>query len=329
MKPQILTVKPALAGANATSPTSRMVKVQEGRCFAYGGTFCLSTPIQSSLDCGFLPDPVLAFFNREREGATFTEHNGRLLMRHEGMEVSTPVVPAQSIPVLRTLGVSVPVTEQIEHLNTIASLCRNMTEDWRQAAWFKDGSIYAMKGNALCFVTEGVTSEQFGLPAESVQALARIKLKLVNFVKDQQSVQFEFEDGTWLASRLVDGLQPPDFTKVFDVPDACCRKIVFNPAVVAEVLAFKLHGDDNGEAADMKWFGKDGVLTFEAPDNTSGTFENAYTAGGNFCIKGESFRTILALEPEDLVLTYREGYAASLNGYGNGFAIAGALMKFD
>lgn len=333
MKPQILAVKPALAGPNATAFTSRMCKVQDGRCWAYGGAFCLSVPITSSLECGFYPEPVLAFFNRDREGATFTEKDGMLVMRHGILEQRTPLLPSQQIPTLQAIGRKIEITEQLEHLDVCAKLCRNNVADFTQGAWFQNGMIFAMYGRSICFSVNGLFDghPNFGLPSDSMLALSRIKSPLQYFVSDQQCVQFEFEDGTWLASRTLDGLETPNFLSAFEgyeEPDKY-QEIEFNPEVVEEVLTFKLSGEENGVPLDMLWIAKEGNLHFVAPDRTEGVFVDAYAGDMEFNIKGEAFRTVLALQPESVGIMRRnvDLPAQSMNGYGEGFAVAACLSR--
>lgn len=324
MKPQILAVKPALAGPQATALTSRLAKVQENRLWAYGGTFCLSVPLESSLECGFFPDPVLAFFSREREGATFTEQDGMLVMKHDRLEQRTAILPSQQIPVLQAVGQKVAILTQLNHLSVVASLCRNNTADFTQGAWFNGGMIFAMHQRSLCFSTDGLPEgcPNFGLPSDTMLALSRIESPLTHFLWDQQCVQFEFEDGTWLASRTLGGLEIPNFMQAFE-NDEPATLIEFDPEIVEEILSYKLSGEENGLVLDMIWHGKDGHLMFSAPDRTTGVFEDGYRGGEEFKIKGEALRMVLALEPDELVLKGQR----TLNGFGADFAVAACLSR--
>lgn len=342
MKPQILAVKPALAGPNATAFTSRMTKIQDSRIWAYGGAFCLSVPITSSLECGFYPEPVLAFFNRDREGATFTEKDGYLIMKHGKVQERTRLFPSQIVPTLQAIGRKIEITEQIEHLDVLAKLCRNNTADFSQGAWFQNSMVFAMYGRAVCFSTNGLFDghPNFGLPSDSVEALSRIKSPLTHFVSDQQCVQFEFEDGTWLASRTLGGLEPPNFMSGFEGYDDPGRfqEITFHEGIAEEVLALKLYGERKGQMIDMLWWGEKRNLFYRSLNPLSetdedlyntGVFEDAYAEDIEFRIKGEAFRIVLALQPESVGIMRRnvDLPAQSLNGYGTGFAVAACLSR--
>jgi hypothetical protein len=333
MKSQLQLVKAALGGPQATTVEAQMVKVTDGRLWAYGGTFCLSTPIASSLECGFFPAAVMNFYSLPREGATFTEREGHLIMRHEGKEWKTKIVPAQQIPSLVALGVRNLVTEQLRYLDVLATLCRNNTVDFRQGAWLQNGMFFALQRTAVCFSTDGFQFDlpDMGLPSDTMNILSRIKSPMTAVVDDRVAIQFEFEDGTWLASRKLEGLTPPDFVTVFDGFNDSDRflEIEFREDIVSEIMAAKYSSVDNDVTLDMIWSGTDGNLSFEAPQDNTGYFPDAYTGGCNFKIKGEALRTVLALQPPTLGLMRADARSmpSSLNGYGDGFAVAAALTR--
>lgn len=327
MKPQILAVKSALAGPQATALTSRLVKHQDNRLWAYGGAFCLSVPITSSLECGFRPDPVLAFFHCEREDITITEQPGYLILKAEKPkphQVKVATLPSHQIPVLQAVGQKVPILTQLNHLDIVAKLCRNNTADFTQGAWFHGGMIFAVPNHGFCFSCDGLPPgcPDFGITSDAMLALSRVKSPLTHFLWDQQCVQFEFEDGTWLAARTLEGLQTPRFLSIFESEEPAVP-IEFDPVIVEEILHYKLSGEEAGQVLDMLWHGKDGHLTFTAPDNTTGVFEDAYEGGEEFAIKGESLRMVLALEPAELVLKGQR----TLQGFGDDFAVAACLSR--
>ncbi len=344
MKPQLQFIRPALGGPQATTAEARMVKVQQNRLYAYGGAFCLSTPLASPLECGFFPKLVEAFYALPREGATFTEKDGWLIMRHGETEERTRTFPVTQIPSLQAVGKRFEVKRQLSNLSTVATLCRNNAPDFTQAAWFIDGQIFAMKGRTLVFATDGFEFEHppFALPCDSMQALARISSlrkeePLVGVVYDRQALQFEFADGSMLASTLLEGFSPPQFLTMFegfDDPDRF-RELKFTENSMNEVEAIKLKSEeDESVTLDMQWKGEKGNLSFEIfnKDGTladSGILTNAYTGEGDFCIRGESLRTIFSLKPELVGLLRRntDAPAHALNGYGTNFSVGGCLTR--
>jgi len=335
MKPQLQLIKSALGGPQATTAEAQMIKLQDGRMWAYGGPFCLSTPIESSLECGFFPGVVENFYSIDRpEGVTLTEKDGYLLITCNGKEWKTKRVDSHTIPSLIALGPRQEIIKPLAHLPAVANLCRNNTQCFRQAAWFVDGRIFAMKGCSLCIAVDGLPLPHpvMGIPADSMQALARLKSPLTHFVYDRLSLQFECEDGTWLATRLVEGINPPDFSPMFAYEAEQFVELKFNPDVVKEIMALKLYGRSLDNPPDMTWEGKDGVMSFHINhDGTepTGRFPDAYEGEGEFVVKGETLRAVLGMEPEVVGLMRRDEGALphSINGYGDGFAVAGQLSR--
>lgn len=327
MKKELTLIKSALAGPNATSPTSRMCKASDNRLWAYGGAFCLSVPYASTLECGFFPDRMLAFYSVDREGAVISEKPGHLSLTHGVLKnYSVKTVPAHTIPVLQAIGREVPITTQPVHLPSVARLCRNNVADWTQGAWFEKGDLFAFlriggsitAAIAVACLPEG--HERFAIPSDSMQALARIKSPLVSYTLDKQAVSFVFEDGTWLSSRLLDGCDPPNLLKPFEQGG---DPLEFNPEVVAELLKLDLTDEAlDGTEVDLIWHGKDGQLVHAAGQPEEILFEDAVDCGREFKIKGAVLRTILGLQPDELRVS-----SNVLTGYGAGFAVVGCLMS--
>lgn len=342
MKSELNRVKAALAGPTATTLTARMVKLQSGRLWAYGGSFCLSVPYDCPLECAFLPKPVQAFFSIDRDGYTVTQKDNVLVFRHGKSEHKVKTVPAHTMPVLQVIGPRVEVTEQIENLDIVASLSRNNEADFTQAAWFRDGNIYAMRRRSVCFATAGLPEEveMFGIQGEAVHVMSTVKSPLRFVVMDQTAVQFEFEDGTWLAARKLDGLEPPDFGSLFIVEDDNnFQQIEFTTEAVEEVRNTRLFNEDEQNRQDMIWFGENGILAYLVPGGaqgqylSSGSVEDAYTpTDAEFKIHGEVIRTLLALEISTVQAfgLKRESSSApyhSFLAFGEGFAMATVLTR--
>ena len=334
MKDQIQIVKPALGGPQSTTLEARLAKIQDGRLWAYGGTFCISTPIASTLECGFHPQIVEEFFSIPRPEFKLTEHGDFLILSCGEKDArKTRKFDARTIQSLIALGRKYPIEKPLEHLNTIATTCRNNTQCFRQGAWFKDRMIFAMKGSSVCLSVDGFQFDhpQMGIPADSMQALARMKGEIVSVSFDQLSLQFDFEDGTSLTTRLLEGLSCPNFMAAFEGYSDVQKfsRLGFSPEVVTEVMSLKLKSQTELTEEDMVWHGENGTLSFTAPNDNTGSFQNAFTGVGSFHIHGEAFRTLLGMEPGLIGLMRRsvEEPFHSMNGYGDNFAVAAALSR--
>lgn len=331
MKSALQLVKQALAGPQATTPTSRMIKIQEGRVWAYGGAFCLSTPVDCSIECAFRPKVMEEFFSVKRENWSLTMEKSSIFLREGDEEYKIPVLGADQVPTLQAVGRRVEIIEQLEHLDAVAKFSRNNTADWTQGAWFRDGMIFGAS-YGMCFSVNGLEQfeQDFAIPSDAMLALSKIDSILTSVVKDQQAIQFEFEDGTWLASRLLEGLKCPDLMRVFEGHDnpEVFQMIAFSERATERLQRLKFDDEEDGKRMDMLWDGAGGVMSFITPGNDTGRIENAYTGTDlPFRIKGEALRAVLALEPDTLGLMMEKGEPARLCGYGDGFAVAVALTR--
>jgi len=331
MKSALQLVKQALAGPLATTATSRMCKIQDSRIWAYGGTFCLSTPVQSPLECAFKPAAVEKFFALDRKEFTMTRHDSTLILKCGTAEDRVPVILADEVPTLQAIGQRWEITEQPVHLKEIAALSNNNKDDWTQFAWLINGMLFALHNRSICLSVNAFHADipKTGIPSASIQALASIKSPLVAVVRDQQSIQFEFKDGTWLASRYAE-METHDFLnhfEDFDDPDVF-KMIALEEGVAEEILARELYGEKDGIKYDMIWHGQEGMLQYVDFDNNTGIIDPAYTGADEpFRIKGVSLRTILDLEPDTLGFVHRNQGPSSLNALGDGYAISAALSR--
>ena len=323
MKEQLITVKPALAGMNPTSPTSRMVKIQDGRLWAYGGAYCISVPIQSDLDCGFYPEPVAAFFSSPRIGYSLTSKNGRLYMKHGKTEVSTPILPASEIPVLAVIGNPL-ACEPITTLAKAAKIALPGAADYRQAICFRDQQIYAA-GLSLAFASSGLSfaHPDFYITPEAAIAIGSQDCPITGVTYDRMAIQFDFTNGVRIAARLLELDFPPTVATIFEGEKEA--PIEMDAEIIREILSYRLSEKDmSGAIIDLLWSFKDGNISFRGPNDNTGTFEDAYNGEVEFRIKGENLRKILETKA-DLLLLGDESRWTRLLALGEGYAVVSAL----
>lgn len=331
MKSEILRVKSALAGPNATSPTSRMVKVQDQRLWAYGGAFCLSVPITSAMNCGFLPHRPEEFFSSPREGCSITEQDGEVIFKHEKDVVRVKCLPAHEIPSLAAIGIKRPVETPLTHLDDLGKTCFATSAGFHQAVHFKEQMIYAAH-QSVCLSVQGLQWDHpyFAIPAAAASALGAVKATLVDFILDRCSAQFEFDDGTILAARLIDGLPMPDLAAVFSEGQESATPVEITEGAVKKLLKFRLKEvSENGVTTDGLWEFQNGDVNFVGPDGATGECGGAYR--GNcpaFRIMGENLRRVLEMSSDIYLLTIPGHEEPSrLIGYGDDFAVVSVLRR--
>lgn len=241
MKNEINRVKRALAGENATAPTSRMVKVANGRLFAYGGTFCLSVPCALDLDVGFLPEPVLNFYEIARENEVITVSDNHLKITAGNRSVKVPCLPASDIPILEVLRAPVNGVLDLENLRRALTFVDVMDEHGQlHGTSFSDGCIHAGTPKRIFTGASGLPEDlpAFRLPVASVEALLKIDSPMTTVYHDHDACRFDFEDGTRLVSRTLVDYWPKASMRIFEKVG---RDVWFTEEGVKEILKTRAH----------------------------------------------------------------------------------------
>lgn len=312
MKPEINRVKRALAGENATSPTSRMVKVQGGRLFAYGGTFCLSVPCALDLDVGFLPEPVLNFYEIPREGEVITVSDGHLKITAGGRSVRIPCLPAGDLPIIDVLRPPSGTTLDIDNLRRALTFV-DVMDDYHQfhGVSFVAGCLHAGKIGRVFTGASGLTEDlqPFRLPVASVEGILKVDSPITTFYMDQDAVRLDFEDGTRLVSRRLEDEWPKSSNGIFAANGA---EFSVKEEALKEILKTKCHSWRLGTDGSASHFG----------EGSEGVVEEVTTGvEGEFCIHHTSLELMLglgtSLEVTDRAVLIR----------GENFAAAVALMR--
>jgi len=309
MKAQINRIRRALAGENATSLESRMVKIQAGRMWAYGGQFCLSVPFPADFDYGFLPDPVLAFYAIPREGEVLTVQDFTLRIVAGSRSIKVPCVSANSIPVLDVLGGAVEGTLNMENLKRAAKFF-DASDPFGQFSGLtlRPGIMAAGNGKMIFMGASGLqTREKVRIPQEAAETLIFLKQPTVAVFMDRQAIRFDLEDGTRLTSRLlVDGL-PQSMDKVFadrgeefEISEEAQKEITTMPCESWE-------------------FG--GGAAIHRADDTTGIVTGATESNVEFKVSHLSLTTLLGLS-RTLAISSR-----SLSVVGEDFAAVTAILR--
>ena len=275
MKNQIKIVSAACAGPEGTTPTASMVKLQDGRLWAYGGAFCISVPFQSNLECAFLPAAVSNFFSRERAGVSLTVAKQRLYLRDGRAEVAVAVLPAADMPVLAVLGGDLAeFPSDLSNLKYVAKNCVPGSADFRQAVLFRGGVSYGC-GMFSAMRSDGIDcGEDVLITPEAAQAVAANDSGIVRVSLDAQAVEFEFTDGTRIACRRLTIPIPNTVELVFD-GDA--HEVKLDPAFLKEAVGYnavKMDGDM--EVLTVWSFEQDGSVTFQTPRGDTGRFADVH-----------------------------------------------------
>lgn len=217
MKIPILKVKRALANETATTMESRMVKIQGSRMWAYGGTFCLSVPMDSDLDVGFLPDAVLNFYSLERENEVITVQDGSLKIAAGKRSITVPCLPASRIPIIDVLGGQVEGEIHMENLQKAYAFHEPTCVDGNFfGVTLRGGAFWCGTHHSMFSGYSGLPDNvNLRIPPASVEALLTIKEPVTGIFRDHNAIRFDFEGGMRLTSRILPDMLPQAVERIF------------------------------------------------------------------------------------------------------------------
>lgn len=308
MKSEIQRIKRALAGENATSPTSRMVKIANGRIFAYGGTFCLSVPCALDLDVGFLPDPILSFYELQREGEVITVSDNHLKITAGNRSVKVPCIPGSDVPILDVLRAPINATLEMENIRRALTFV-DVMDDLGQlhGISFSDGCLHAGTSKRIFTGASGLPEDvpAFRLPVASAEALLKVDSPVTTVFVDRESIRFDFEDGTRLVSRTLVDYWPKASMRIFEKEGV---GVCFSEEAVKEIGKTRAHS----------WILHSYGAALHRGDGSEGEIVEAVTGVEEaFCIHHTSLCLMLELGSpltvaDTVLMTTGENFAAAV-----------------
>ena len=226
----------------APAPTASMLRIYDGRLEAFGGTFCVSAPIDADVEAAFNPRMFESFFRRPRKGVTYTLTKTRLVVKAGKEKVSLPFLPAEEMAIIDVLAEPQEATLDKTHLRVLSNIVDPAaSEMWRQGITFRYGAFEAtcgyIVGSAVSGLPEGY---EFNLPIDTVKVLLKIEEDVVGVALDDQAVKFYFESGLTVCSRIIPDLMPDvgpffagdwypiDLKVAADLRDIDFERVVFN-----------------------------------------------------------------------------------------------------
>lgn len=201
-----------------TTPAAGMVKVEGGFMFAYGGTFCVKTPVDLEIGAAFLPGPMLSFFRKERKGVTFTLKDGKIIVQEGREKLTTQYLPPEDMPTLDVLAKAVKCTLDKNLLREATSLVDAASfKAFAQGVSFIEGYMYATNSAIILSAVSGLDDEiePFNLPLATCEALLKAKASVVSVARDRHAVKFNLADGTSITSNILMELIPLTFFEIF------------------------------------------------------------------------------------------------------------------
>lgn len=244
---------------NAPSPTASMLRISNGRLEAFGGTFCISAPINADVEAAFNPQMLEAFFRKPRKGVTYTINKKKLIISAGKEKVSMPFLPSEDMVIIDVLGEPEEASLDTTYLRVMVSIIDPSASDiWRQGITFRYGNFEATCGYLLGSAISGLPEDyEFNLPVDSAKALLKIDEPVVGIAKDEQAVKFYFESGLTFCSLIIKELMPNverffsgDWFPVELTVAADLRDIEFDRVVFSDGNAIYIAGEGKGEMAN-------------------------------------------------------------------------------
>lgn len=186
----------------APAPTASMVKLDDGHLVAYGGTFCIRTPMPVDVGACFNPALAATFFRKERKLVSYTLNKNKLVFQEGREKLSIPFLAPEEMPVLDVLSKPVKVKFDMTHLKHAADIVDPAhSKLCCQGIQFRYGMMEATNGRVLvAAITDFDDALEFNLPVASAKALLRFKSEVVGISTDPNAVKFHFKDGSSLTS---------------------------------------------------------------------------------------------------------------------------------
>ena len=214
---QIKTVTPSI-NPNSPSPMASMVKLQGGRLYAYGGTFCVSAPVDTEAEGVFKPSAMKMFFRKERLGVSYTVKDNKMVLK-QGKEVSKiNILPVEQMPVIDTFGEDY-VTDFLP-VKVLKVMSRAIDQECpvvaAQGAFLKGGKLFATNGRVMVAHKVDVPrSWECNIPLDTIKYLGTRSQKILSVCLDQNHLSFLLEDDIKVCTNLLDCEGYPCLDKIF------------------------------------------------------------------------------------------------------------------
>ena len=222
--------------SNGTQAEAAMVKFQNGKLIAYGGTFCLQIPISIGAECAFKPQTLLN--RKDRTGASFTVKNGKLKVKHGSETVTMQCLSPEKLAIIdvfkepkETPWIPAPALKAL-------TLCVDSSHSMQalQGICVRDQEAIATNGRAVVAIPLDFGAAEFTIPMYTVAFLSTCDDKVTHYAFDETCLKLWMESGMTLCTRLISAEGFPDVDKILDQKD---EAIVMNKGIKDELRTLK------------------------------------------------------------------------------------------
>jgi len=203
------------------SPALTHFKIADGKIRAYDGRISLCSPIALDLNVSPLAEPFYrALMSCESEDtALYMTKAGRLAVK-SGKFRAYIQCHQEEFPVVEPEGVRREIPEPLlPHLQRLTPFVSDdASRPWSRGILANGGTLTATNNVVIVQSWVGKTFDRpVNIPLKAIKELLRIKQEPTHVWLAEQSITFEFENGRWLRSQLLDTAWP-DIDRILDVP---------------------------------------------------------------------------------------------------------------
>lgn len=310
-----------MKACNPLSPqvTASMVKFQGGHLIAYGGTFCIQIPVPVDLDCAFKPQTLLAFYRKERDGASYTAKGGKLRVKHRRETVTMKCLPSEEMAIIDVMkepkdtkwiprGAMKSLIECVDPASTNISM---------QGICLRDGMFAATDGKVMLAIPSDIKGISVVLPIDTVKFLATCEESVTGWAFDGASFKLWFEGGMTVCTRVISAGEYPNINRIFEQD--------LKPFFISE----KVVDDIKNLSCDMIELTPKGVRYISEDDDDSiGTIKATVEGDYRFAVRKKSFDAIFKINKGAKFFTNDIGSIIVGNG-GKRFKSACGVMAVD
>ncbi len=239
---------------SSPSPTASMVRISDGYCQSYGGTFCISVPVDIDIGACFSPKAVANFYRKERKAVSFKLHKNKLVLQEGKEKLSIPFLAVDEMVTLDVISKPRPIKFDTTHIKTCVDIIDPANSRiWAQGISFRYGMMEATNNSiVVSAITDFNDDIEFNLPVASAKALLKFKSPITHIATDQRAVKFIHKDGSSLTSLSIceQMIETKDFYRGEWTP------LGLKPALAKDLLSI--------ECEDLKF--TDGIVIYSDGD---------------------------------------------------------------
>lgn len=326
MKTNPFNMKSALAlvvkacEPNSPSAAANWVKFNDGNLAAYGGTFCVQIPVSVDAECAFDPQPLIAFFRKDRTKTSYTVKDGRMLVKSKGERVTVKCLPGEEMPLIDVHRSPTEVKKFLPKKAIKAAIhCIDPgnPRSFFQGMCIRNGEAIATDGKILLVVTTNLDkSISCVVPIETLKFLSSVDEDVCAVACDTVGIKFWFPSGMTVCSRTILADKYPDCQHLVSIEGM--KELHLNKEIQEEVKGLRC---DNVEVSNH------GVVYTTEDKNSVGriSLDNG-SQEFRFGVNLKHFELLLSLTTNNVVHISEEGSRITLDG-GTNFKLVISLIR--